>query len=94
MEIRLCTLPTPGSSASVTPQKWLAITLVRRTKYSFQLRFWALDFLIIFFFIRVALERRMRKISRSRRRQFKWDSNSVSLPSEAIPTTTKLQKTT
>ena len=26
----------------------------------------------------------MRKISLSHRRQFKWDSNSVSLPSEAI----------
>ena len=31
----------------------------------------------------------MRKISLSRRRQFKWDSNSVSLPSEAIAMTTK-----
>ena len=36
----------------------------------------------------------MRKISLSRRRQFKWESNSVSLPSEAIAKTTKPRKTT
>ena len=38
------------------------------------------------------LKLRMRKISLSRGRQVKWDSNSVSLPSEAIAMTTNYKQ--
>ena len=47
---------------------------------------------IIFF--RVPLCMRMRKISLTRRRRFKRDSDSVSLPSETIAMITKPRKTT
>ena len=82
----------PSSMADFVPG---VITLFEERSIVFASVFGLWTLFIIIIFLRVAPWLRMRKISLSRRRQFQWDSNSVSLQSsEAIAITTKPRKTT